>query len=289
MRKLEVRYNNDMNTLRFKEFTQVDYDMLLCVCYQMNGLGTKEIEINYETIMDLMQWDEAKGIKLFQEEVFRVSEKLAAVKGVFKNEERFRIFNLFQSFEGDIKRRTLKVQVSKDFMYILNDLQRDFTKIELKEYIQLDSKYAKTMYMQIKQRYKLNGHFWQPTIEEFKTVMDIPEKLKNKYVMDDIIKPTIDILRTCKGLSDLEVEVLKARRKGSPVMGYRFTWTPNGQIKGQTDIEDALSEMTKYKKEKEKPRKAAAKKNSFNRFPESPTTPKSKSEWATLEEQLLDN
>ncbi len=287
MRKLEVKYNNDMNTLRFKEFTQTDYDLFLCVCYQMNGLGTREVEINYETLMDLMKWDEAKGIKLFQEEIFRVSDKLASIKGVFKNEKRFRIFNLFQSFDGDIERRTLRVQVSKDFMYILNDLQRDFTKIELKEYIQLDSKYAKTMYMQIRQRYKLNGHFWQPTIEEFKTVMDIPEKLKNKYIMDDIIKPTMEILRTCKGLKELECEPIKARRKGSPVMGYRFTWTPNGQIKGQTDIEDALSEMTKYKKEKEKPRRAAAKKNSFNNIETSPSY--KNQDFDELEQQLRDN
>lgn len=289
MRKLEVRYNNDMNTLRFKDFTQTDYDMLLCVCYQMNGLGTKEIEINYETIMDLMQWNKTNGIKEFQEEVYRVSDKLASTKGVFKNEKRFKIFNLFQSFDGDIERRTLKVQVSKDFMYILNDLQKDFTKIELKEYIQLDSKYAKTMYMQIRQRYKLNGHFWQPTIEELRTVLDIPEKYTPKIITRDVINPTIELLRTCKGLSDLEVEVIKARRKGSPVVGYRFTWTPNGQIKGQMDADEGLAEMIKYKKEKEKQRKAAAKKSSFNSFPDSPSTPKTKDDWATLEEQLLDN
>lgn len=288
MRKLEVRYNNDMNTVQFKNFTQIDYDLMLCVCFQMNGLGTKEVELNYETIMDLMHWDESNGIKEFQEEIFKISNKLADVKWVFKNEKRFKIFHLFETFEGDADKRTLKVRVNKDFAYILNDLQRDFTKIELKEYIQLNSKYAKTMYMQIKQRYRLNGHFWQPAIEEFKTVMDIPEKLKNKYIMDDIIKPTIEILKTCKGLSDLEVEVLKARRKGSPVMGYRFTWTPNGQIKGQMDADEGLAEMIKYKQEKEKQRKAAAK-NKFNKFQESPSTPKTKEEWTELEKKLLDN
>lgn len=292
MAKNEVRYNNDLNTLRFKDFTQLDYDMLMCVCKQMNGMGAKEVKISYDTIMELMQWDEQKnGIKEFQEIVFRVSLKLSDVKGAYKNDTSFKISNLFEDFEGNIKTRILKVRINPKFVYLLNDINNNFTKFELREFLSLESKYAKTMYMQIKQRYKWQGHFWQPTLEELRHVFDIPEKYEPKIITRDIVLPSVEILRGFKGLEDLEVEPIKAKRRGSPVIGYRFTWTPDGQIKGQSDMDEALAELTKYKAQKEKGRKTVPKKtkNKFNQFAESPSTPKTPEEWDEFEKQILDN
>ena len=292
MAKNEVRYNNDLNTLRFKDFTQLDYDMLMCVCKQMNGMGAKEVKISYDTIMELMQWDEQKnGIKEFQEIVFRVSLKLSDVKGAYKNDTFFKISNLFEDFEGNIKTRILKVRINPKFVYLLNDINNNFTKFELREFLSLESKYAKTMYMQIKQRYKMQGHFWQPTLEELRHVFDIPEKYEPKIITRDIVLPSVEILRGFKGLEDLEVEPIKAKRRGSPVIGYRFTWTPDGQIKGQIDMDESLAELAKYKAQKEKGRKTVPKKtkNKFNQFAESPSTPKTSEEWDEFEKQILDN
>lgn len=287
MSKNEVRYNNDLNTLRFKDFTQLDYDMLMCVCKQMKGMGAKEVKISYDTIMELMQWDEQRnGIKEFQDLVYRVAYKLSDIKGAYKDERRFKISNLFQDFEGDIKTRILKVRINPQFVYLLNDISNNFTKFELREFLSLESKYAKTMYMQIKQRYKMQGHFWQPTLEELRHVFDIPEKYEPKIITRDIVLPSVEILRSFRGLEDLEVEPIKAKRRGSPVIGYRFTWTPDGQIKGQADMDETIEEMTRYKAQKENERKVAAKKNKFNDFPQN----KHDSEYyEELEKKLLDN
>ena len=283
MAKNEVRYNNDLNTLRFKDFTQLDYDVLMCVCKQMNGMGAKEVKISYDTIMELMQWDEQRnGVKEFNDIVYRVSLKLSDIKGTYKDDTSFKISNLFQDFEGSMKTRTLKVRINPKFVYLLNDINKNFTKFELREFLSLESKYAKTMYMQIKQRYKMQGHFWQPTLEELRHVFDIPEKYEPKIITRDIVLPSVEILRSFRGLEDLEVEPVKAKRRGSPVIGYRFTWTPDGQVKGQIDMDETLAEMTKYKAQKEDERRKAAK-NTFNNFEQHTY------DFAELEEQLLDN
>lgn len=288
MSKNEVKYNNDLNTLRFKGFTQIDYDMLMCVIRQMKGMGNKEVKISYDTIMDLMKWDSKKnGIKEFQEVIYRVSLKLADIKGNFKDERRFVISNLFSDFEGDIGTRILKVKINPNFVYMLNDINKNFTKFELREFLSLESKYAKTMYMQIKQRYKLQGQFWQPNLDELRHVLDIPEKYETKTITRDIIIPSVEILKSFKGLEDLEVEPIKAKRRGSPVIGYRFTWTPPDQIKGQSELEQGFDEMRRYKAEKEKQRRGD--KNTFTTLEQAPGNPKTQKEWADFEQMILDN
>lgn len=287
MGKEIVKYNNDMNALQFRNFTQTDFDFLMAICQQMNGLGTKEVELNYETIMDAISWQDAhQTIGEFHEQLDQLCSKLATIKGHFKDSKRFVIFSLFTRFDGSLETRTLKVKVNPDFAYILNNLGRDFTKIELKEFVGLDSKYAKTLYMQIRQRYKLKGHFWQPSLDEIRTLLDVPKKYTPKLITRDIINPATEIIKGCKGLAELQVEVLHARRRGNPVIGYRFTWTASDQIKGQSDLEQGLAEMTKFKRQKDQERKAKTK---FNQIEVSPDSPKTKAEWDKFEKLLLEN
>lgn len=287
MGKNELKYDNDLNSLRFRNFTQTDFDCLMAICQQLNGLGAKEVEINYETIMDAIEWDSThKSIADFHEELYLMCNKLAGVQGHFKDSKHFMIFNLFETFKGNLDTRTLKTKVNPDFVYILNNLTRDFTKIELKEYVGLDSKYAKTLYMQIRQRYKLKGHFWQPTLDEIRTLLDVPQKKAPKYITNDIINPSVNIIRGCKGLAELEVEPIYARRRGKPLIGYRFTWTASDQIKGQSDLEQGLAEMTKFKRQKDQERKAKTK---FNQIEVSPDSPKTKAEWDEFEKLILEN
>ena len=274
-----VKYNNDMNALRFTDFTQTDYDFLMAICNRIKGLGEKEIKLEYVTIMELIGWDRSKKISRFENELFQMSKKLNNINGVFKNEEGFKIFNLFNTFECNYKKRELTVSINPKFVYILNDINKNFTRIELKEFVGIDSRYAKALYMQIKQRYKQSGHFWQASIDEIKNLLDIPNTYPTKEITRAIINPSIEIIKTCKGLSDLEVEIIRESRKGAPIKAYRFTWTPSGQIKGQKSIYDYAGIVP----EEKQPKITRKKKNSFNNFEQNTY------DFAELEEKLLDN
>jgi plasmid replication initiation protein len=274
-----VKYSNDMNALRFTDFTQTDYDFLMAICNRMKGLGEKEITIEYQTIMELINWNRKNTIAMFQNELFQMSQKLSKVSGAIKDNNGFKVFNLFSTFECNYKKRELTISINPKFVYILNDINKNFTRIELKEFVGIDSRYAKALYMQIKQRYKQNGHFWQIDIDDLKNLLDIPNSYLPREITRAIINPSVEIIKTCKGLSDLKVEILYKSYKGKPIKGYRFTWTPSGQIKGQKSIYDYAGVVP----EEKQPKITRKKKNSFNNFEQNTY------DFAELEEKLLDN
>ena len=78
----------------------------------------------------------------------------------------------------------------------------------------------------------------------------ITEAYSNKIVMRDIIKPTIATLAV--KFNDLSCEPIKAKKRGAPIEKYYFTWQAEKQIAGQTNLNDAAEEMTKFKESKKK-------------------------------------
>ena len=281
-----VKYDNVMNELEFKGFEQRDFDLLMALCSRMRDLGETEQVFEYDYLMELIGWDKSQDIALFHKALIRMNEKLSSIKAtIVLSDDEDATLVLFPTFRRNIKKRTLKVCVNKDFKFILNQIGDNFTKFELKEYVGLDGRYAKQLYSQIKQRYKLRGRFWQPTVEELRQALSIPESYTTKRIYTLIIEPSLNTLRSCKGLKELQVEVIKEHRRGNPVKAYRFTWTPSDQLPGQTDLETGMEEMRKYKATKEnKP-----KKNNFSNIESSPSTPKTQEEWESFEKSIIDN
>lgn len=257
-KELQVRYNNYMNKLSFKGFTEKDFDLFMAICARMKDLGDKEQTFEYDYLMDLMKWDKSKSISEFHNLLKRMVNKLRTVGTTLEDEDDdvFVAFNLFSTFEGSKKKRLLKVQTNNKFIGILNDYLGHYTGFELKEYISLEGRYTKQLYQQLRQRYIWQGHFWNPTIEEFRKVLSIPEKLKVKDITRDIVNHSVEIIKSCKGFKELKVEVIKAKRRGSPVIGYKFTWTEKGQITGQLHLDDIdYDEPQQKNTRKEKPKR----------------------------------
>lgn len=299
-----VKYDNIMNQLEFKNFEQKDFDLLMALCSRMRDLGEETQVFEYDYLMDLIGWDKTQPIERFHKDLIRMNEKLASIKAtIILNEDEDATFVLFPTFRRNLKKRELKVSVNKDFKFILNELSGNFTRFELKEYVSLDSRYTKQLYAQIKQRYKLRQHFWQPTVDELRQVLSIPDSYTTKRIYTLIVEPAVQTIKSCKGMKSLEVEVLKERRRGNPVKGYKFTWTPSDQLEGQmsfddfpgvmpgtkayTDIEKLIKvnsdNFWKRMENENKPKKPTKPKNSFNNFEQNTYN------FAELEEKLLDN
>ena len=58
--------------------------------------------------------------------------------------------NLFAYFEADIISKTIEVEVSSKFEYVVNKLLTNFTQYELEEFTNIRSTYAKTLYRLLK-------------------------------------------------------------------------------------------------------------------------------------------
>lgn len=274
-----VKYNNTLNSLKFKNFTAMDYNIFMCLCHKLRNQGQKELVFGFEELKDLTAFSEQSD-KKFVENLESMIDKLLKVSATYTKDHEKTFFVLFTTFTVDDKKRTLTVSVNKKFSFILNELTDNFTRFELKEFTELDGKYAKTLYRVLKQ-YKHSG-WWKPTVEELKYVLDVPENYDNKKIMAKIIKPSMAVL--AEKFSDLKCEPIKAAKRGAPVERYYFTFQAEKQISGQQTIADypgvLPGEETPKLKTKKKP------KSNFNNFEQRQYTTE---EMAELEKKLLDN
>ncbi len=275
-----VKYGNTLNSMQFKDFTAMDYNILMALCHKLRDKGTQELKFTFKELKALTDFGNHSD-QAFADNLDRMIDKLIKVNATHITGDEKSRFVLFPTFTTNVVKGTLTVGVNKKFAYILNELTDNFTRFELREFAELDGKYTKTLYRILKQ-YKYTG-WWKPTVEELKIVMDIPESYTNKIIMRDILKPTTTIL--AEKFNGLKCEPIKAKKRGAPVERYYFTWQAEKQIEGQTNFNDAEKELNEYNKKKKKTKSN----NRFNNFEDSPSTPKTKEEWSELETKLLDN
>lgn len=274
-----VEYHNTMNTLNFKGFTAMDYNVLMALCYKLRDQGKKKITLTFSELRELTASEKSRYTNNdFEKLLDHMIDKLLEVKAThIRGNEKSR-FVLFRTFTTDAKNGTLIASVNEDFYFILNELSNNFTQFELREFAELDSRYEKTLYRILKQ-YKISG-WWKPTTEELKEILDIPNNYTNKMIVRDILKPAITSLSS--KFNDLKCEPIRAKKRGAPIERFYFTFTAEKQIEGQTNINDAIEQMQNYNQEKAQMKKQAQK-NSFNNFKQN------QYDFTSLEEKLLDN
>lgn len=269
-----VKYNNYMNDLKLKDFTSVDLNFLMFICAKMRDMDTKEITFDFSMIKEITGYDCTTSNKRFVDELERMNKKLMEVTCRLKTEDRILMFVLFPTFEINLKNNTLTVSVNERFKFILNALVDNFTRFELAEFINLNSKYSKNLYRYLKQ-FRSTGVLKITDIEDFKKKMGCPD-YKPKDFMSFVLKPALEELKPY--FQNLVCEPQKARKRGSPVTGYIFTFEPE-KVPAKESVQAPDAEARKDQKKQSKKKDT----NKFNQFQQNTY------DFDELEKQLLSN
>ncbi len=230
-----VKYDNYMNNLRFKGFTTIDFNFLMVLCNKLRDKDLSEIVLSFEELR-LKTGYKQTSIDKFVADLERMNKKLMEITCNLKTETKIIMFVLFPTFEIDLDNQILVVSVNKKFKFILNELIKNFTRFELNEFINLDSKYAKSLYRLLKQ-FRNTGRY-EVSMDRFREVMDIPESYTNRDVMSKVI--TISLKELDYHFKDLKCEPKYARKRGKPVLGYVFTFTPENRSLDADPREDKI-------------------------------------------------
>ncbi len=217
-----VKYDNYMNCLKFSKFNQVDMNFLIALCSRMKDKDTQKISLTFDELKELTNYRKSNSINQFANDLERMNKKLMKTTCRLETETEVIMFVLFPTFKINRQEQLLTVSVNEDFKFILNELVKNFTRFDLREFIGLGSKYAKNLYRLLKQ-FRTTGRY-EVSINDFRNRMDCPESYSNKYVMDLIIKPSLKELDS--HFQDLKCEPQYAHKRGRPVTGYIFTFTP---------------------------------------------------------------
>ena len=216
-----VKYHNYMNSLKFTGFTTMDFNFLMALCSRMKNQNTNELVFSFEELREITGYTRT-SLKVFAKDIMRMNEKLMKMNCRLEQDDEIIQFVLFPTFATNVKKQTLTVAVNRKFKFVLNELVKNFTRFELKDFICLQSKYSKTLFRLLKQ-FKTTGTY-EVTVSDFRAKMGCPVAYNNKQFMQNIINPTLAELQNY--FQDLQCTVKYENKRGKPVSGYTFTFTP---------------------------------------------------------------
>ena len=226
-----VRYHNHFNSITFKNFNNVEFNLFMAICSKIRDKGSEEIILNFSELKEMVKYKH-RGNARFLKDLEQIYKKLITLSVRIETKEIIDNFVLFTRYRITKEEQTVSIKVNEDFAFLLNNLVKRFTQFELKEFINLKSNYSKEIYRRLKQ-FKSTG-FWKIKIEDFKALLNVP----NNYRMSDIDKYVLKISRNeLKNCFD-NFEIIKIK-KGRKIEYLEFKFSPEKKYKENVvDIED---------------------------------------------------
>ena len=225
-----VKYNNQMNDVNFKDFTPIELDLLMTICSKMKEQGLTIIEFSFEQLKRISNYDPKQSNKKFIKDLEKTYDKLIQLNFKIGDDRNFTKFVLFNEYTVKRDSGTVTIGVNPKFYFVLNELTSNFTRFELKEFIDLKSKYSKECYRTLKQ-FRRTG-LWTVEIEEFRRILDIPNSYKfceiNRSVLTPIIKELTPLFK------NLQIEKIKKKGaysgRGNKVTHIVFTFEKEDEV-----------------------------------------------------------
>jgi len=244
---LAVKYHNDVNSVSLQKFTSNELDILMVIMSRMRDHGEDEITFTFDYLKKLVKWQRKQDIKTFALALDRTYQKLIQCNIKIGDDRHWVRFVLFTEYNVNLDTQTISIAVNNKFRFVLNELSSNFTRFELDEFTGLKSSYAKEFYRRMKQ-FRSTG-CWQVSLEEFKRLMDIPERYSIDVIDSRVFAP---ILSELGERYHLKIQKLyEARGRGRPrVSGFEFTFDKSPLPEC---LETLLEEV---QKPKQKPKKS---------------------------------
>ena len=224
-----VKYNNNLNSVGLRLFTAEELDLLMSICHKLKDKGTEEIKISYYDLKKLIQTKKNPSLKEFTESIMNVNRKLLALNFTIVENNEIIQFAMFKEFRTNPQNQILTIAISDRFKFLLNDFEvGNWTRFELKEFMNLNSNYTKEFYRRMKQ-FRKTG-FWKCDIEEFRNLLDIPKKYRITDIDTRILKPIQKELGEKYNLKIEKKYGFNGGRGRSRVTGFEFKFSTEKKV-----------------------------------------------------------
>lgn len=226
--------HNDLIDLPLRKFNSSEIDILLAICYKCQEQETNTVVLPFDQIRKLSHY-QAKDDARFYKDIESTGNKLFTLNIKIGNEREYTKFVLFPTFTVSEKEQTLTVQLHEKFAYLLNDLSKNYTSLELQESATLRSAYAKSIYKKL--RKERDRGKWIVTLKDFREYLDIPEVYKPGHISTKVIIPSIEELSPFFPGLKCDPFYSKQQGRGRPsVAGYTFSFKPQSHVKKEHPV-----------------------------------------------------
>ena len=246
-----VKYHNDIHTASLRKFNAKELDILMALMSRMRDKDEDIVTFTFDSLKKSVNWTDDN--EAFVRMLDSTYKKLIECHVKIGNDREWTRFVLFTEYTISKDRAEISVSVYSKFKFILNFLTSNFTRFELDEFLSLKSSYAKEFYRRMKQ-FKNTG-FWKVSLEEFKRVMDIPERYSVDAIDKRVLVPIKNELGKKYGLEI--VKLYEKLGRGRPtVCGFTFTFLKENDLANDAETIDAKSKPLPARAEKQEPQKA---------------------------------
>lgn len=215
-----VKYHNDLNKLKFYLFGELEQNILMGVFLNARFHNTKEFILNADDIAKFLPQRNPSKQEIFnrvmslRENLFKIdyTHEIKLDNGLIE----LSFYNIFSVFTlvfttENREFEYLKIKISDDFSYLIHNLTKFMTQFELEEFLFLNGKYAKALYIHLKQ-FRTTG-IWRVKWDDFKEILGIPSSYKMCDIDKQILKPCVEQLSSPLNLFELhENKTKKATR-----------------------------------------------------------------------------
>jgi plasmid replication initiation protein len=228
-----VKHHNDLNTIPMRKWSKEEMDFFFAIIAKLRDEGSKEIIFNKLSLAELANYS-IRTNKAYEQLINQLSKNILDITYLEKKRttlngkpaylsSRMNLFSRFDSkWTEDLSELEITVKVSDEFEYVLNQLNSEFTSYELAEFTQIRSTYAKTLYRLLKQWRTVGKKEFQ--VDEFKRLLDTPDYYTPSEINKNIL--TYAKKELPQFFPNLKIKPIKSNKRGTPVIAYEFTWTP---------------------------------------------------------------
>ena len=247
-----VKYNNDFNNQALRNFSSEELNLLITFFHKLKEKDTNTLEYSFYELKKLIKLEKNMTTKEFTNTVMNVNRKLLSLNYTYRESHTIVQMAIFKTFKIKLDEQILMISLNEDFKFLLNNFNKEWTRFELEEFVNLKSSYVKEFYRRMKQ-FRKTG-FWKCNIDEFKYLLDIPKKYRIIDIDNRILKPIMKELGKEYNLQIIKKYGFNGGRGRSKVIGFEFRFWTDKQIKIQSEKE-AQSEKNKIEEVETIPRK----------------------------------
>lgn len=220
-----VKYNNQLNKVAFKNFTSTELKIFFAIVAKLKNQEDRQVVFTFDQLKELTNEKQHYTAKEYADMISDMYHKLIHLSYFYDDgEDKAGEFNLFQGYERSLNQQTFTISVAPKYVFFFNQLSEEFTRFELKEFVNLRGKYPKLLYRLLKQ-WRMVGKY-TISMENFRSLMDIPENYKTKDITRRIVDPSVEKLQEIPSFSTLNYKYVTKRRTVTSVI---FTWSPESR------------------------------------------------------------
>jgi len=206
-----VKYHNNLNKTYFVGLNARQRDLFALLCVKFTKTPTETHNFSCDEIENILNYRFESHYKLCKE-LKDLSLKTSGFE--FITEKGTYLKFLWREFyiPKNYKEEKIKVSVNPEFVYMFKDLKEQYTSYYLSDFVNIRSKYSKSIYNIIKQWSKKQTFTNWIEINDFRKKLDVPKKYAMRRIKEKILKTAVNELN--KYFGDISFNYKKSGRGG---------------------------------------------------------------------------